>query len=247
MNQGLLLIIGLSALVRPIKVMGATLRRDTAVMMMAALVLVPVFALGQMGRLSGVIAKGNLWSGGGRLHGKAETHHRTIPERHRGFAQPLIRKGQPHGRPRIGCRFPQRYPRSAKGEIQQVTWRTTLVHPDLTDGVNAPAGKATAISAIRSRIRRGAGGHDLQPRPGRVAVMRKRRSREDLGLETILNRRETQPLDHRGHKTRRDCFVIGAPLEVSKQLCVDLLQNFEATFPTGYRNGGEPEMGEVLR
>jgi cation:H+ antiporter len=51
----ILLIIGLSALIWPIKVMGATLRRDTAVMMTAALVLVPVFALGQMGRLSGVI------------------------------------------------------------------------------------------------------------------------------------------------------------------------------------------------
>jgi cation:H+ antiporter len=35
--------------------MGAALRRDTAVLMMAALLLVPVFALGQMGRLSGVI------------------------------------------------------------------------------------------------------------------------------------------------------------------------------------------------
>ncbi|MFN3972192.1 MAG: calcium/sodium antiporter [Gemmobacter sp.] len=51
----ILLIIGLSALVWPIKVMGATLRRDTAVMMAAALVLVPVFAMGQMGRVTGVI------------------------------------------------------------------------------------------------------------------------------------------------------------------------------------------------
>lgn len=51
----ILLIIGLSALVWPIKVMGATLRRDTAVMMAAALVLVPVFAMGQLGRVSGVI------------------------------------------------------------------------------------------------------------------------------------------------------------------------------------------------
>lgn len=51
----ILLIIGLSALIWPIKVMGATLRRDTAVMMAAALVLVPVFAMGQLGRVSGVI------------------------------------------------------------------------------------------------------------------------------------------------------------------------------------------------
>ncbi len=51
----ILLIIGLSALIWPIKVMGATLRRDTAVMMAAALVLVPVFAMGQLVRLSGVI------------------------------------------------------------------------------------------------------------------------------------------------------------------------------------------------
>lgn len=51
----ILLIIGLSALIWPIKVMGSTLRRDTAVMMAAALVLVPVFAMGQLGRVSGVI------------------------------------------------------------------------------------------------------------------------------------------------------------------------------------------------
>ncbi|MGF1619858.1 MAG: calcium/sodium antiporter [Rhodomicrobiaceae bacterium] len=50
----ILLIIGLSALVWPIKVMGATLRRDTAVMMAAALVLAPIFAMGQMGRVSGL-------------------------------------------------------------------------------------------------------------------------------------------------------------------------------------------------
>jgi len=51
----ILLIVGLSALVWPIRVMGATLRRDTAVMMAAALVLVPVFAMAQIGRLSGLI------------------------------------------------------------------------------------------------------------------------------------------------------------------------------------------------
>jgi cation:H+ antiporter len=51
----ILLIVGLSALIWPIKVMGATLRRDTAVMVSAALVLVPLFALGQLGRLSGLM------------------------------------------------------------------------------------------------------------------------------------------------------------------------------------------------
>ena len=35
--------------------MGATLRRDTAVMMAAALLLVPIFAFGQMSRLSGLV------------------------------------------------------------------------------------------------------------------------------------------------------------------------------------------------
>lgn len=51
----ILLIVGLTALVWPITVMGATLRRDTLVMVAAALLLVPVFALGQMGRLSGFV------------------------------------------------------------------------------------------------------------------------------------------------------------------------------------------------
>ena len=51
----ILLIVGLSALVWPITVMGATLRRDTAVMMAAALALVPLFAMAQMGRLAGLI------------------------------------------------------------------------------------------------------------------------------------------------------------------------------------------------
>lgn len=51
----ILLIIGFSALVWPIKVMGATLRRDTAVMMAAALVLVPIFAMAQMGRPAGLV------------------------------------------------------------------------------------------------------------------------------------------------------------------------------------------------
>lgn len=51
----ILLIIGLSALVWPIRVLGDTLRRDTAVMVAAALVLVPIFAMAQVGRLSGVL------------------------------------------------------------------------------------------------------------------------------------------------------------------------------------------------
>ena len=51
----ILLIIGLSALVWPITVMGATLRRDTMVMVAGALLLVPMFALGQVGRLPGLL------------------------------------------------------------------------------------------------------------------------------------------------------------------------------------------------
>ncbi|MEI4232925.1 calcium/sodium antiporter [Roseovarius sp. D22-M7] len=51
----ILLIIGVSALVWPIKVMGATLRRDTAVMMAAVLVLMPIFAMREVGRLSGAL------------------------------------------------------------------------------------------------------------------------------------------------------------------------------------------------
>jgi cation:H+ antiporter len=49
----LLLIVGLTCLVWPIRVSGATLRRDTAVMVVAAFALVPIFALGEIGRLSG--------------------------------------------------------------------------------------------------------------------------------------------------------------------------------------------------
>ena len=56
----ILLIVGLSALVWPIKIMGATLRRDTAVMMVAALLLVPIFVFGQMTRLSGLVLFGGL-------------------------------------------------------------------------------------------------------------------------------------------------------------------------------------------
>jgi cation:H+ antiporter len=48
-----LLIVGLTALVWPIRVARATLRRDTAFMMAAVLCLVPLFALGEIGRLAG--------------------------------------------------------------------------------------------------------------------------------------------------------------------------------------------------
>lgn len=46
----ILLIVGVSALVWPIRVMRGTLGRDTGVMMLAALVLVPVFAMGLLSR-----------------------------------------------------------------------------------------------------------------------------------------------------------------------------------------------------
>lgn len=49
----ILLIVGLSALVWPIRVLGSTLRRDTAVMMAAALALVPLFWMGVLGRGAG--------------------------------------------------------------------------------------------------------------------------------------------------------------------------------------------------
>ncbi len=51
----ILLIVGLSALIWPIRVRGGTLRRDTAVMMAAALILIPAFWFGEMGRLSGAV------------------------------------------------------------------------------------------------------------------------------------------------------------------------------------------------
>lgn len=51
----ILLIVGLSALLWPIRVMGATLRRDTGVMVAAAMVLVPVFATGEAGRPAGLL------------------------------------------------------------------------------------------------------------------------------------------------------------------------------------------------
>ncbi|MEH6832906.1 MAG: sodium:calcium antiporter, partial [Sulfitobacter sp.] len=49
----ILLIVGLTSLVWPIRVSGSTLRRDTAVMVAAAIALVPIFAMGEIGRLSG--------------------------------------------------------------------------------------------------------------------------------------------------------------------------------------------------
>ncbi|MGY6534797.1 MAG: calcium/sodium antiporter [Pararhodobacter sp.] len=51
----ILLIVGLSALVWPIRVLGGTLRRDLAVMLAAALVLVPLFWTGPLGRAAGLL------------------------------------------------------------------------------------------------------------------------------------------------------------------------------------------------
>lgn len=51
----ILLIIGLSALIWPIRVIGATLRRDSGVMLGAALLLVPVLAMGVIGRAAGLV------------------------------------------------------------------------------------------------------------------------------------------------------------------------------------------------
>jgi len=51
----ILLILGVSALIWPIRVTGKSLRRDLAVMLAAAVLLVPIFALGQMGRPAGLI------------------------------------------------------------------------------------------------------------------------------------------------------------------------------------------------
>lgn len=51
----ILLIVGVSALVWPIRVRGRALWRDLGVMLGAALALVPIFALGQVGRPAGLI------------------------------------------------------------------------------------------------------------------------------------------------------------------------------------------------
>ena len=49
----ILLIVGLTCLVWPIRISGSTLRRDTAVLVTAAFALVPIFAMGEVGRLPG--------------------------------------------------------------------------------------------------------------------------------------------------------------------------------------------------
>lgn len=49
------LIMGITALVWPIRVSGSTLRRDTGVMIFAAFALVPVFMMGEIGRLAGAM------------------------------------------------------------------------------------------------------------------------------------------------------------------------------------------------
>lgn len=51
----ILLIVGLTSLVWPIRVSGGTLRRDTAVMVAAAIALVPIFAMGEIGWLPGAV------------------------------------------------------------------------------------------------------------------------------------------------------------------------------------------------
>ncbi len=51
----ILLIVGLSALVWPIAVSGTTLRRDTGVMVLGALALVPIFAFGFVSRPAGLV------------------------------------------------------------------------------------------------------------------------------------------------------------------------------------------------
>ncbi|MEX1233978.1 MAG: calcium/sodium antiporter [Roseovarius sp.] len=50
-----LLIVGATALIWPITVAGATLRRDTGVMVAASLALAAIFALGDVGRLAGAV------------------------------------------------------------------------------------------------------------------------------------------------------------------------------------------------
>ena len=70
-----LLILGLTAVIWPITVSGATLRRDCAVMVAAAVVLLPLFAMGEMGRLAGLglVAALALYLGWAYLHpGDAE-------------------------------------------------------------------------------------------------------------------------------------------------------------------------------
>lgn len=56
------LIMGITALVWPIRVSGATLRRDTGVMVLAAFALVPIFWAGEIGRPAGVMLLAGLIS-----------------------------------------------------------------------------------------------------------------------------------------------------------------------------------------
>ena len=56
----ILLIVGVTSVVWPINVAVATLRRDTAFMIVSALLLVPLFALGEIGRTSGLLLVGGL-------------------------------------------------------------------------------------------------------------------------------------------------------------------------------------------
>ena len=51
----ILLILGVTALISPIVIRGATLARDSAIMLAAALLLVPMFWLGQIGRPAGAL------------------------------------------------------------------------------------------------------------------------------------------------------------------------------------------------
>jgi len=51
----ILLIVGITCLVWPIRVTGGSLRRDIAVMVTGALVLVPIFAMGEIDRLPGLL------------------------------------------------------------------------------------------------------------------------------------------------------------------------------------------------
>ncbi|MCD1625389.1 MAG: calcium/sodium antiporter [Paracoccaceae bacterium] len=55
-----LLIAGLSAMVWPIRITGDTLRRDTAAMILASLLLVPLFATGHVGRPAGLVLMAGL-------------------------------------------------------------------------------------------------------------------------------------------------------------------------------------------
>jgi cation:H+ antiporter len=54
-TANILLILGLTSLVWPIRIAVASLRRDTAFMIASALLLVPLFALGNIGRMAGLV------------------------------------------------------------------------------------------------------------------------------------------------------------------------------------------------